>query len=167
MNSLQSSNDEKGVAPKDVLYISSSDIISSESIASDIALFSLVFCRSRSFNVVVVEPKVSSRHHNVEQEPVSESPLIGSSSSLGPGSRPLQSVVCDWLRSQGVTVTKKSQSQLSEILKGCILPAILDSRGNVCRCGLSTVLRRIVLRTAQSQSSEDLSALLVIYALYC
>lgn len=147
----------EGQASRAVLYISANDSSSfNGSVQSDVALFVVAFCSSRSFDLVVVEPEISSKNSAIAHERQQKDTSRG----LGLGIGLVQSKLCDWLQSLDVTVTVMQRRQLPEVLRDCILPAVIDSSGIVCHCGLSTVLRRLVLSSSEDQHNSDLSSLL-------
>ncbi|KAJ8028284.1 Glutathione S-transferase C-terminal domain-containing protein [Holothuria leucospilota] len=148
------------MATKDTLYISSENAWNSnESLQSQVALFVLKFCNSLSFQVVVVHP-------NAEEDGDLTSDLTS-----GVGSLSINVKITERDRNNQISQHHNSELEsvdfkrilnrnLPEVVKNSPLPAILDSSGQLCMCGLSTVLRRIVLLTSQEQCRGTLLSLL-------
>lgn len=98
---------------------------------SSIALFLLSYCNCKSFKVFLVTTKPSSTH-------------------LLKGQLPM----C-------LDVTQIQVEFLPHLVRGCRLPAVLDESGRLCRAGLAVVLRHIINKTLEADSSRnDVLALL-------
>ncbi|XP_040893185.1 glutathione S-transferase C-terminal domain-containing protein [Toxotes jaculatrix] len=98
---------------------------------SSIALFLLSYCECKSFKVFLVSAKPGSTQSLRSQLP------------------------------ESLNVSDIQQEDVPQLVKGCRLPAVLDETGRLCRAGLAVVLRHIINKTLEADSSRnDVLALL-------